>query len=70
MGWMSLTSRRACFFMALGLAFFGRSSFAQPAADASAPAKTSVKLTGAVFEMPAGAPYIDAKDGLYCIASI
>lgn len=56
--------------MALGLAFFGRSSFAQPAADASAPAKTSVKLTGAVFEMPAGAPYIDAKDGLYCIASI
>ncbi len=52
--------------------FFGAAAaaFAQPVADASTPAKTSVKLTGVVFEMPAGSPYIDAKDGLYCIGSV
>ena len=54
------------------VSFFGAAAaaFAQPVADASTPAKTSVKLTGVVFEMPAGSPYIDAKDGLYCIGSV
>jgi serine protease Do len=45
-------------------------AFAQPVADASAPAKTSAKLTGLVFAMATGSPYINAKDGLYCIAPV
>jgi serine protease Do len=57
---------------ALALAFFcsAAPATAQPAADASASAKTSAKLTGVVLAMPAGTRYMNAKDGLWCLTPI